>query len=52
MTIFSLEPFLCWQAYSTLSNPVSRLRYNALLEQALQDHEDDYSGQLRILVKM
>ncbi|KAL3143444.1 hypothetical protein ABBQ38_002261 [Trebouxia sp. C0009 RCD-2024] len=33
------------EAYSTLSNPVSRLRYNAQLEQALQDHEDDYSGQ-------
>ena len=34
------------QAYSTLSNPMSRLKYNAQLEQALQDEEDDYSGQL------
>lgn len=37
------------QAYSTLSNPVSRLKYNAQLEQALLDEEDDYSGQLHIL---
>ena len=36
------------QAYSTLSNPVSRLKYNAHLEQALQDKEDDYSGQLHM----
>ena len=36
------------QAYSTLSNPISRLKYNAQLEQALQDEEDDYSGQLHI----
>ena len=36
------------QAYSTLSNPVSRLKYNAQLEQALQDEEDDYSGQLHM----
>lgn len=36
------------QAYSTLSNPMSRLKYNAQLEQALLDEEDDYSGQLHI----
>ena len=36
------------QAYSTLSNPVSRLKYNAQLEQALKDKEDDYSGQLHM----
>lgn len=36
------------QAYSTLSNPLSRLKYNAQLEQALLDEEDDYSGQLHI----
>ena len=34
------------QAYSTLSNPVARLKYNAQLEQALQDEQDDYTGWL------
>ena len=28
----------------TLSNPMARLKYNAQLEQALQDAEDDYTG--------
>lgn len=33
------------EAYTTLSNPMARLKYNAQLEQAIQDVEDDYTGQ-------
>lgn len=33
------------EAYTTLSNPMARLKYNAQLEQALQDEEDDYTDQ-------
>jgi len=36
------------QAYTTLSNPMARLKYNAQLEQALQDEEDDYTGRLQL----
>ena len=34
------------QAYTTLSDPFTRLKYNARLQQALQDAEDDYTGKL------
>lgn len=32
------------EAYMVLSDPMSRLKYNAQLDQALQDQEDDYTG--------
>ena len=33
-----------WQAYSVLSNPQQRQRYNARLQEQLQDGLDDYTG--------
>lgn len=40
------------QAYQTLSDPVSRQHYNAQLEQALQDADDDYTGQQLCVVEL
>lgn len=33
------------QAYDTLTDEGARMKYNAKLEQALQDEEDDYTGE-------
>ena len=40
----SRHRWLPLQAYNVLSDPMSRLKYNAQLDQALQDQEDDYTG--------
>jgi curved DNA-binding protein CbpA len=34
------------EAYDTLSDANARGKYNAQLEQALKDDEDDYTGQV------
>ena len=38
------QGWLPLQAYMVLSDPMARLKYNAQLDQALQDQEDDYTG--------
>lgn len=36
---------LCSEAYSVLSEPTLRERYNLQLEQALRDEDDDFTGE-------
>lgn len=37
---------VCAEAYDTLSDANARGKYNAKLEQALKDDEDDYTGEV------
>ena len=46
VNVHDMRSCLPLQAYTTLSDPFSRLKYNAQLQQALQDAEDDYTGEL------